>query len=98
MVFLFQQPYNEHKYEMGEVTDSFEARMLESLRRQADESAGEDEDENDEAGPLRKPQKNAPIHDLEKHAYDDDDSLTSSDEDTTSFSTWKSPVRFFNQI
>ncbi|XP_064632404.1 protein CFAP20DC-like [Lineus longissimus] len=87
-----EQPYDEHKYEMGEVSDSFEARMLESLKRQADESAGEDEDENDEAGPLRKPQNHAAVHDLAKHAYDDDDSLSSSDEDTTSFSTWKSPV------
>ena len=65
--------YNSTKYQMVDLSDSFEAKMLESLRRQAMEG-GSDSDSDDTS-------KNAkPARSLSRFKYGDDSASDSSDD------------------
>ena len=65
--------YNSTKYQMVDLSDSFEAKMLESLRRQAMEG-GSDSD-SDDASRNAKPAKS-----LSRFKYGDDSGSDSSDD------------------
>ena len=91
----FQKPYDFAKYQIAEVTDSFEARMFESMKRQ-NEDAMEDvvpsPRKTNSISPAKGPTINIPIqgdcptlgngvlYDLSPHATSDEDS------------TWQAPV------
>ncbi|KAK7494008.1 hypothetical protein BaRGS_00014890 [Batillaria attramentaria] len=87
--------YDHTKYQMAEVTESFEARMLASMRRQEEEEL-EDVSPPPAAGPsgTRSTHRNqphaGPVVRASQHVYSESPATTSDDD--TSFSTWKAPA------
>ena len=65
--------YNSTKYQMVDLSDSFEAKMLESLRRQAMEG-GSDSDSDDAS------KNTKPARSLSRFKYGDDSGSDSSDD------------------
>ncbi|KAK0064303.1 protein CFAP20DC [Biomphalaria pfeifferi] len=77
-----QRPYDATKYRMEEVTDSFEARMYESMRRHADESL-------QSLSPTLDRLQHRPSETTTSHIHCESPATTSDDD--TSFSSWKAP-------
>ena len=76
---------------MEDLSESFEANMLLSLKRQAMEE--EFEEEGGAGGGANQDKSGQQGNSLEKHLYGDD-SLSSSSDDT-SFSTWRGQVSLY---
>ncbi|KAH9489325.1 hypothetical protein Btru_057597 [Bulinus truncatus] len=89
-----QRPYDATKYRMEEVTESFEARMYESMRRQADESLLSVSPTPNYSHALQSSKHPSSDMVVTSHLLCESPATTSDDD--TSFSTWKAPN--LNQI
>ncbi|XP_060065672.1 protein CFAP20DC-like [Ylistrum balloti] len=87
-----EKPYDFSKYQMADITESFEAKMLSSMKRHNDEEL-EDvvESPRKQTAPIMPPSKSP--HSTQEHnprnLYDFSPTLTSDDD--TSLSTWQAP-------
>lgn len=99
-----QKAYDFTKYQMAEVTESFEARMFASMR-QHEEDEMEDISQPSlqlssnaksvNPNPCRLHVHGAGLH-SSQHIYSESPATTSDDD--TSFSTWKAPVSYFSFV
>ncbi|XP_013404893.1 uncharacterized protein C3orf67 homolog [Lingula anatina] len=79
--------YDFTKYQMADLSESFEARMLASLKREAEEEMEEGGGQYEGGSQNSQQQKNSSNQGIDKHLYGDDDLSSSSDD--TSFSTFR---------
>ncbi|XP_048252826.1 protein CFAP20DC-like [Haliotis rufescens] len=81
--------YDFTKYQMADVTDSFEAQMFLSMKRQQEEEEAPDSPRKDPNTFNRSPRRSHHDH-LAPQMYSESPTTTSDDD--TSFSTWKAPI------
>ncbi|XP_046548599.1 protein CFAP20DC-like [Haliotis rubra] len=81
--------YDFTKYQMADVTDSFEAQMFLSMKRQQEEEEAPDSPRKDLNTFNRSPRRSHHDH-IAPQMYSESPTTTSDDD--TSFSTWKAPI------
>jgi hypothetical protein len=85
---IFQKPYDFQKYQLAEVTESFEARMFASMKRQNEDAMEDVVPSPRKTSPAKGPSINVPFEGEGNRGLYDFSPQATSDED----STWQAPV------
>jgi len=85
---IFQKPYDFQKYQLADVTESFEARMFASMKRQNEDAMEDVVPSPRKTSPTKGPSINVPFEGEGNRVLYDFSPQATSDED----STWQAPV------